>query len=67
MGQLTETIQAMARGQEELRHAAMRVATVNPLVSLPVNQPVGTHPPLEGGPLNQNSSPTFKSPINTGG
>lgn len=52
MGHLMETIQVMARGQEELRQATLRVAAVNPHVPPLVNPPVCTHPPLKGDPMN---------------
>lgn len=78
-GQLIETIQVMARSQEELRHATSRAAATNPSVTLMVNPlvgtnppivthpPVVTHPPPEGGRMNQNTGPTFKIPLNGGG
>lgn len=64
MGKPMETIQDMARGQEELRQANLRASAANPLVTPLVNPLVVTHPPLEGGPRNQNVGPTFNIPVN---
>ncbi|XP_050918478.1 uncharacterized protein LOC127135895 [Lathyrus oleraceus] len=66
MGQLMETIQAMDRGQEELRHANLRVAAANPPVTLQVNTPVMTQRPPEGGPMNQNIGAAFNILVNGG-
>ncbi|CAL5197806.1 unnamed protein product [Lathyrus oleraceus] len=74
MGQLMEAIQAvakgqevMARSQEELRQASLRIAAENPHVPHPVNTPVhipiGAHPPPKGGPTNQNSVPAINPHI----
>ena len=72
MVQLMKAIQAMARHQEDLRKDNLRVADVNPPMTLPVNPQVGTNPPImtqpppEGGPVNHNVGDTFNIPVNGG-
>lgn len=74
MGQLMEAIQVVARGQEviarsqeELRQVSLRATSENPLVpplvNILVHIPICAHPPLEGGPLNQNCVPAVNPHI----
>lgn len=71
MGQLVEAIQALVRGQEEMRQANMRAAAANPsIVTIPVNPlggigtPIVTQPPPERGPVCQNTAQTFNIHVN---
>lgn len=71
MGQLVESLPALARGQEEMRQANLRVSAANPaVVTIPVNPPGGpgtlavAQPPLERGPMYQNDNQTFNIPAN---
>ncbi|XP_050897422.1 uncharacterized protein LOC127104276 [Lathyrus oleraceus] len=71
MGQLVEALQALARGQEEMRQANLRASTANPVVvTIPVNPtggagtPAVAHPPPERGPVYQNANQTFNIPAN---
>lgn len=60
MGQIMETMQVMARGQEEIGHANLRVVAVNPFITLPLGgagTPIVTQPPPKGSPVNQNVGP----------
>ncbi|XP_050908758.1 uncharacterized protein LOC127122465 [Lathyrus oleraceus] len=70
VGQLVEAIQALARGQEEMRQANFRAFVANPLVmTIPVNPPEGvgtpiiTQPPPERGLVYQNFAQTFNIPF----
>ncbi|XP_050897154.1 uncharacterized protein LOC127103973 [Lathyrus oleraceus] len=70
MGQLIKAIQALARGQEEMRQSNMRAATTNPaIVTMPVNPlggantPVMTQPLAERGLVYQNVAQTFNIPV----
>lgn len=71
MGQLVEAIQALTRGQEEMRQANLRVAAANPaVVTIPVDPPGGdgtpviSQPPPERVPVYQNAAQTFNIPVN---
>ncbi|XP_050900733.1 uncharacterized protein LOC127107491 [Lathyrus oleraceus] len=71
MGQLVEAPQALARGQEEMRQANLRVAAANPtVVTILVNPPRGAgtpvvaQPPPERGLVYQNANQTFNIPSN---
>ncbi|XP_050889680.1 uncharacterized protein LOC127094968 [Lathyrus oleraceus] len=71
MGQLVEALQALARRQEEIHQANLRVVAANPVVvTIPVNPlggagtPVIAQPPLEKGPGYQNVAQAFNIPIN---
>ncbi|XP_050902843.1 uncharacterized protein LOC127115307 [Lathyrus oleraceus] len=48
MGQLVEALQALARGQEEMRQANLRASNANPaVVTIPVNPPGGAGTPVD--------------------
>ncbi|XP_050890749.1 uncharacterized protein LOC127096189 [Lathyrus oleraceus] len=71
MGHLVEALQALARGQEEMRQANLRASTANPaVVTIPVNPPGGAgtpaiaQPPPERGLVYQNANQTFNIPAN---
>ncbi|XP_050877383.1 uncharacterized protein LOC127081144 [Lathyrus oleraceus] len=71
MGQLVKAIQALARGQEEMRQDNLRVVVANPpIVTRLVNPPEGagtpviTQPPPERVPVYQNAAQTFNIHIN---
>ncbi|XP_050877153.1 uncharacterized protein LOC127080904 [Lathyrus oleraceus] len=71
MGQLFEALQALAIGQEVMRQANLRIAASNPaVVTILVNPlggagtPVVAQPPLERGPVYQNSNQTFNISAN---
>ncbi|XP_050918694.1 uncharacterized protein LOC127136143 [Lathyrus oleraceus] len=71
MDQLVEALQALARGQEEMRQANLRASNANPaVVTIPVNPPGGagtpavTQPPPKRGPVYQNANQTFNIPAN---
>lgn len=71
MGQLVEALQALARGQEEMRQANLRAAATNPVVvTIPTNPlggtgtPVVAQPPPDRGPVYQNANQTFNIPAN---
>ncbi|KAI5426159.1 hypothetical protein KIW84_031839 [Lathyrus oleraceus] len=71
MGQPIEALQALARGQEEMRQANLRASTANPaVVMIPVNPPGGAgtpavaQPPPDKGPVYQNDNQTFNLPVN---
>ncbi|XP_050884715.1 uncharacterized protein LOC127087840 [Lathyrus oleraceus] len=71
MGQLAEALQALARGQEEMRQANLRAATANlVVVTIPVNPlggvdtPVVAQPPPERGQVYQNGVEPFNIPVN---
>ncbi|KAI5420326.1 hypothetical protein KIW84_044203 [Lathyrus oleraceus] len=71
MGQLVESIQALARGQEEMCHANLRATAANPpVMTIPVDPfggagtPIVTQPPPERVPVYQNVAQTFNIPVN---
>ncbi|XP_050878605.1 uncharacterized protein LOC127082411 [Lathyrus oleraceus] len=71
MGQLVEALQPLARGQEKMRQANLRVSVANPVVvTIPVNPPGGAgtpavaQPPPERGLMYQNANQTFNIPAN---
>lgn len=68
MGQLMKVVQAIARGQEEMRQDNLRSATTNPAVNLVGSNDaqVITQPRPEGGLVNQNDAHTFYIPVHGG-
>ncbi|XP_050908545.1 uncharacterized protein LOC127122213 [Lathyrus oleraceus] len=71
ISQLVEALQALARGQNEMRQTTLRVATANPaIVTTPkkslggAGTPVIAQPPPERGPMYQNVAQTFNIPVN---
>ncbi|XP_050918798.1 uncharacterized protein LOC127136258 [Lathyrus oleraceus] len=71
MGQPIEALHDLARGQEEMRQANLRVAAANPtVVIIPVNPlggagtPIVAQPPPEKGPVYQNRAQPFNIPVN---
>lgn len=70
MGQLMQAMQALARGQEEVRQDNMRVFVANHVVAIMLVNPLGgvgtavvAQPPLKRGPMYQNVMQTFNIPV----
>ncbi|CAL5189196.1 unnamed protein product [Lathyrus oleraceus] len=71
MGQLVEALQALTRGQEEMRQTNLRASAANPaVVTIPANPlggvgtPVVAQPPPGRGLVYQNAAQTFNIPAN---
>ncbi|KAI5399464.1 hypothetical protein KIW84_064711 [Lathyrus oleraceus] len=71
MGQLMKVMQVMAREQEEIHQENLRVATANPILTMPMNPlggntPIVNQPPYEGDLVHQNTVDTFDITVQRG-